>query len=244
MNEENQPKAKISLDEVVNQSFKYWKATLKFQFIFGILYFSIAFTFSSFLLNYFEIDEKLNNIIPLALKDIELFMKKAEALTSTKDYKTYEMFFIASLSLVYPLNIGFFKIYTLIDEKKNIASNELFEGYNGSAFFKFLGYFLFWGIINYFLKKTFFPASFLWVFITIFVGPLLYFTPMKMLEAINLSAKVALANWAIVLPCAIIAFLFSYSGFLLFFVGFLFTYPFWNAIIYTLFKRFFSIKFV
>lgn len=244
MNQENLPKAKITLDEVINQSFKYWKATLKFQLIFSVLYLSIAYILNSFLLKYFGINEELNNIIALGFKDFEMFIKKFEILISSNNYKIYEISLIASMSLIYPLNIGFFRVYTLFDEKKYISTNEIFDGFKGSTFFKLLGYFLFWGTFNYFLKKYFFPASFLWVFLTVFVGPLLYFTPMRMLEAINISAKVAWANWTIVLPCAIIAFLFSYSGFILFFVGFLFTYPFWNAIIYTLFKRFFSIKFV
>jgi len=43
MNQENLPKAKITLDEVINQSFKYWKATLSFQFVVTVLYFGIIF---------------------------------------------------------------------------------------------------------------------------------------------------------------------------------------------------------
>ena len=144
---------------------------------------------------------------------------------------------------MFPLFIGFFKIYSLIDEGKKPELSDIFDGYNGSNFFKFWGYAIFWNVV-FSLGIIFFLPGVFWVFITLFVSPLLYFTPMRLIEAINISAKVALANWAIVLPCAIIAFIFSYSGFLLFFVGFLLTFPFWNALIYTLFKKFFSIKFV
>ena len=51
----------------------------------------------------------------------------------------------------------------------------------------------------------FFIPGVLWVFL-LFCISVIVFTPMRMLEAINISAKVAWANWKIVLPCAIIAF--------------------------------------
>lgn len=243
MNEENQPKAKISLDEVVNQSFKYWKATLPFQFLVTVLYFGIIFI-SGYQLFQYYFGDKMHIFTPELLRKPIEFQNKIAELLKTENGSYFQIVMSLLKASLFPLFIGFFKIYSLMDEGKKPQISDILDGYNGSNFFKFWGYAIFWNVIFSFGMSFFFIPGIFWVFITILVGPLLYFTPMRMLEAINLSAKVALANWAIVLPCAIIAFLFSYSGFLLFFVGFLFTYPFWNAIIYTLFKRFFSIKFV
>lgn len=82
------------------------KATLKFQLIFSVLYLSIAYILNSFL-KYFGINEELNNIIALGFKDFEMFIKKFEILISSNNYKIYEISLIASMSLIYPLNIGF-----------------------------------------------------------------------------------------------------------------------------------------
>jgi hypothetical protein len=79
---------------------------------------------------------------------------------------------------------------------------------------------------------------------TIFVAPLLFFTPMNLIEAMKISFKVVAGNFFVIAACSILAIIFSYSGFFLFFFGLLFTFPFWNAIIYTLFKSYFRIKFV
>ena len=243
MNQENLPKAKITLDEVINQSFKYWKATLSFQFVVTFLYFGIIFI-SGFQLVQYYFGDKLYIFTPELLQDPIKFNLKIRELLATENGSYFQIVLSLLKASLFPLFIGLFRVYTLIDEGKKPNLSEVLDGYKGSNFFKLWGYAIFWNVIFSLGMSFFFIPGVLWVFLTVFVGPLLYFTPMRMLEAINISAKVAWANWKIVLPCAIIAFLFSYSGFILFFVAFLFTYPFWNAIIYTLFKKFFSIKFV
>jgi len=45
-----------------------------------------------------------------------------------------------------------------------------------------------------------------------------------------------------IMVCVIVAFLFKYLGFALFLIGGLFTFPFWNAMIYSLYKTVFSEK--
>ena len=243
MNQEvENKKNKISLDEIVNQSFKYWKATLNFQLIVTLLYFGILMIAGVQLVQYYFGDQ-LNTFTPELLQHPAKFNDKIRTMLATKNGSYFQLIVSLLKAAMFPLFIGFFKIYSLIDEGKKPELSDIFDDYNGSNFFKFWGYAIFWNVV-FSLGIIFFLPGVFWVFITLFVSPLLYFTPMRLIEAINISAKVALANWAIVLPCAIIAFIFSYSGFLLFFVGFLLTFPFWNALIYTLFKKFFSIKFV
>lgn len=236
-------KHKISLEEVVNQSFKYWKATLNFQLLVTLLYFGIILIAGVQLAQYY-FGDKLYDFNPALLQHPAKFNEKMRAMLSTENGSYFQLVISLIKAAMFPLFIGFFKIYSLIDEGKKPQLSDVFDGYNGSNFFKFWGYAIFWNVVFSLGMAFLFLPGFFWVYITLFVSPLLYFTPMRMIEAINISAKVAFANWVIVLPCAILAFIFSYSGFLLFFIGFLFTFPFWNALIYTLFRKYFSIKFV
>lgn len=242
----NEASRKISLDYVIKQSFKYWKSTLFYQLVFTIVYFSTLTIFLIFLYQYFEIGSKIIEVKPLLeSSNAETSANGYIELLSSSNVRNLVYFFsVVASALVYPLNIGFFKIYSLIDEQKPISLNYLFEGYLGNNFFKFLSYYLIWGTVFYLLKMSIFPFAFLWVAFTIFVAPLLFFTPMNLIEAMKISFKVVAGNFFVIAACSILAIIFSYSGFFLFFFGLLFTFPFWNAIIYTLFKSYFRIKFV
>ena len=244
MNSENNLSPhKISLQEVFNRSFFYWKSTLFFQAIVTLLYFGII-TIAGVQLFYYYFGDQLTTFTPELVADTNLFLSKINAMVNTENGSTFKIIIALIKASMFPLNIGLIKIYSLIDENKKPQFSDIFDGYNGSKFFKFFGYAIFWNMLFELGTQLFLFPGIVWVFMTLFVSPLLYFTPMRMFEAIRLSAKVVFANWAIILPCAIVAFLFSYSGFVVFFIGFLFTFPFWNAIIYTLFKKFFNIKFV
>lgn len=243
MNQEQLPKAKISIDEIINKSFYYWKSTLVFQFIISVLYFGLIIITGLQLWQYYFGDRMYLFTPELMQKPVE-FKQKIDELLLTENGGYFQLFISLIRASLFPLNIGLLKIYSLIDEGKKPQFSDILDGYSGSNFFKFWGYAVFWDVIFGFgLSLLFFPGIF-WAFITLFVSPLLYFTPMRMVEAIRISTKVIVGNWAVILPCVIVAFLFSYSGFIMFFVGFLFTFPFWNAMIYVLFKKFFSIKFV
>lgn len=244
MNDMNnsQPIHKISLEEVFKKAFFYWKSTLFFQFVVTVLYFGIT-LYAGVQLSKYYFGDKMTQFTPELLSNTKEFLNRISQLMQSENGSYFQIALALIKAAMFPLNIGLFKIYTLIDEKKTPQFSDILEGYSGSNFFKFWGYAIFWGVV-FQLGISFILPGVIWVFITLFVGPLLYFTPLRMMEAINLSAKVVFANWAVILPCAIVAFLFSYSGFMVFFFGFLLTYPFWNAIIYTLFKKYFNIKFV
>lgn len=244
MNETNNyPLNKISLDEIFKKAFFYWKSTLVFQFMVTLLYFGVT-LFAGVQLSMYYFGDKMSAFAPELLNKPEVFLSKINQLMASENGSYFQIALSLIKAAMFPLNIGLFKVYTLIDEKKTPSFSDILDGYSGSNFFKFWGYAIFWNVVFQLGASFLFVPGILWVLITIFVGPLLYFTPMRMMEAINLSAKVVFANLGVILPCAIVAFLFSYSGFVVFFIGFLLTYPFWNAIIYTLFKKYFNIKFV
>ena len=244
MNQENNilPQ-KISLEEILKKSFFYWKSTLSFQLIVTLLYFGIIIS-AGLQLFYYYFGEQAAMFTPELVANTKLFMAKINEMVNTENGSYFQIIIALIKASMFPLNIGLFKIFALIDENKKPQLSDIFDGYNGSKFFKFWGYAIFWNMLFQIGVNLFLIPGILWVLITLFVSPLLYYTPMRMFEAIQLSAKVFFGNWTIILPCAIVAFLFSYSGFVVFFIGFLFTFPFWNAIIYTMFKKFFNIKFV
>lgn len=82
----------------------------------------------------------------------------------------------------------------------------------------------------------------LWVMITVFVAPLMFFSNKRIFEAISLNIQALRKYFLEILVCVIVAVFFRYIGFTLFFVGGLFTFPFWNAMIYSLYKTIFSEK--
>lgn len=244
MNSEKNPnKSAISADQILKKAFFYWKSTLGFQLIVTVLYFSVTLIAGIQLAHYYFGDQ-LQNFTPELLQKPELFVGQMNALMASENGQYFQIVFPLIKAAMFPLGIGLFKVYSLLDENKKPAFSDVLEGYSGSNFFKFWGYSIFWTVVFQLGISLFFIPGILWVMATLFVGPLLFFTPIRMMEAINISAKVIKANWPVILPCAVVACLFSYVGLAVFFIGFLFTYPFWMAVIYTLFKKYFNIKIV
>jgi hypothetical protein len=83
---------------------------------------------------------------------------------------------------------------------------------------------------------------FVWVMITLFVAPLMFFQNKTIFEGIALNWKALKLYFIEILVCVIVAFLFKYIGFTLFLVGGLLTLPFWNAMIHSLYKTIFDEK--
>ena len=146
MNQENLPKAKITLDEVINQSFKYWKATLSFQFVVTVLYFGIIFI-SGFQLVQYYFGDKLYIFTPELLQDPIKFNLKIRELLATENGSYFQIVLSLLKASLFPLFIGLFRVYTLIDEGKKPNLSEVLDGYKGSNFFKLWGYAIFWNVI-------------------------------------------------------------------------------------------------
>ena len=119
MNQEvENKKNKISLDEIVNQSFKYWKATLNFQLIVTLLYFGILMIAGVQLVQYYFGDQ-LNTFTPELLQHPTKFNDKIRTMLATENGSYFQLIVSLLKAAMFPLFIGFFKIYSLIDEGKN-----------------------------------------------------------------------------------------------------------------------------
>ena len=244
MNTDNNPNTPvINAEQILKKAFYYWKSTLIFQFVVTVLYFSVTLIAGIQLAHYY-FGNQLNGFSPNLFQNPEVFVAKMNAIMASENGQYFQIVFPLIKAAMFPLGVGLFRIYKIIDEQKTPSFSDLLEGYRGANFFKLWGYSIFWTVVFQIGMSLFIVPGILWIMATLFVGPLLFFTPMRMMEAINISFKVVKANFVVIFPCAFVAFLFSYAGLMVFFIGFLFTYPFWNAVIYTLFKKYFNIKFV
>lgn len=232
---------KPGLDFILKQAFFYWNKTLVYQLKFSMIFFGIFLTSLFFFGERYGILEQ-NQMLAEAFKQgTKVYMEKIAELSATENYQMFTLAIWATMAFLYPLNLGMFQIFRKLDLKEKIELSDLFVGYNGLNFFKYLGYYIFWFLIYRFTIPTIFLAV-IWVAMTIFVAPLMFFTNKRIFEAISLNLKALRMFFVEIIVCVIVAVLFKYLGFTLFLVGGLFTFPFWNAMIYSLYKTVFSEK--
>ncbi|SDQ47026.1 hypothetical protein SAMN05421664_1722 [Chryseobacterium soldanellicola] len=238
---QNKYPQKPGIDFILKQAFFYWNKTLIFQLVFSIIYFAVFFTSIFFFASKYGIWEQNQALMEAFQESTQAYLQKAAELGTTENSRYFSYAFLGTIVFLYPLNLGFFKIFKKIDLNEKIELGDLFAGYSGINFFKYIGYFLFWILIYLMIAQTII-LPFLWVMITLFVAPLMFFTDKRIFEAMSLNFKALRMFFLEVSVCMIVALLFKYVGFMLFFVGGLFTFPFWNAMIYSLYKTIFTEK--
>ncbi|WP_426274779.1 hypothetical protein ACN9MN_10950 [Chryseobacterium sp. S-02] len=238
---QNKYPQKPGIDFILKQAFFYWNKTLVFQLMFSIVYFAVFLTSLFFFASKYGIWDQQQELMNAFKISTEAYIKKAAELGATENSRYFSYAFLGTLVFLYPLNIGFFQIFRKIDLKEKIELSDLFLGYNGLNFFKYVGYFLFWILIYFMIAQTII-LPFIWVLVTVFVAPLMFFDNRRSFEAISLNFKVLKSHFVEILVCVLVAFFFKYIGFAVFLIGGLFTFPFWNAMIYSLYKAVFSDK--
>lgn len=226
---------------ILKQAFFYWNKTLIFQLMFSIVFFAVFFTSMFFFAERYGIWEQNQELAEALKQGSKAYLEKLSELAATENYQMFSYAILGTSVFLYPLNLGLFQIFRKIDLNEKIELGDLFAGYKGANFFKYIGYYLFWAMIYRMGIPTVFLAV-LWVSVTIFVAPLMFFMNRGIFEAISLNFK-ALRIYSVQIWIGIlVAVVFKYAGFALFLVGGLFTFPFWNAMIYSLYKTIFSEK--
>ena len=238
---QNKYPQKPGIDFILKQAFFYWNKTLIFQLVFSIIYFAVFFTSIFFFASKYGIWEQNQALMEAFQESTQAYLQKAAELGATENSRYFSYAFLGTIVFLYPLNLGFFKIFRKVDLNEKIELGDLFAGYSGINFFKYIGYFLFWVLIYLMIAQTII-LPFLWVMVTIFVAPLMFFTDKRIFEAMSLNFKALRMFFLEIFVCVIVALLFKYLGFALFLVGGLFTFPFWNAMIYSLYKTIFAEK--
>lgn len=230
---------KIAVQQILKTAFSYWNRTLFYQVSFSLLYFSMFFLGYFYLFKYFGLWDEINQYSGLVQSDFPAFNKKMEEVAKLPQTQGFILGVFFLLALLNPLNVGFYKIYRKIDLQENIGMNDLFAGYLGWSFFKFFGFYLFW-IIIFIYANSLLLLGLVWVFITLFSVPLMFFRNANTIEGIRLTLKCIRKDFISIFVTVVVAIGFSLSGILLLGFGFLLTFPFWHAIVYTLYQHFFK----
>ncbi|WP_027378747.1 hypothetical protein [Chryseobacterium daeguense] len=238
---QNKYPQKPGLDFILKQAFFYWNKTLMYQLIFSIIYFAIFFTSIFFFASRYGILEQQQELMEAFKVSTQAYLAKANELGQSENSQYFSYAFLGTLVFLYPLNLGFFQIFRKIDLNEEIRLGDLFVGYNGFNFFKYLGYYLFWFMVYIMVLRTVILPVVL-VCATLFVAPIMFFMNKTIFESISLNFKALKMYFLEIVVCVMVSVLFKYIGFAIFFIGGLFTFPFWNAMIYSLYKTIFSEK--
>ncbi|KPH11932.1 hypothetical protein [Chryseobacterium sp. ERMR1:04] len=238
---QNKYPQKPGIDFILKQAFFYWNKTLIYQLMFSIIYFAIFFTSISFFAAKYGIWEMNQELVEAFKIGTSEYLAKTSEISQTDNYQKFMYGIFGTIIFLFPLNLGLFQIFKKMDLKEKIVIGDLFAGYNGLNFFKYIGYYIFW-FFTYLMVAQTIILPVVWVFITIFVAPLMFFTDKRIFEAISLNFKALKMYFLEIFVCILVAFFFKYLGFGLFLIGGLFTFPFWNAMIYSLYKTVFSEK--
>ncbi|WP_294321960.1 hypothetical protein [uncultured Chryseobacterium sp.] len=232
---------KPGLDFILKQAFFYWNKTLVFQLMFSIMYFGIFLTVLFMCDMKYGIIGEFNEVGKYMQDGMKAYVEQLNKLVATDNYQNFSLWIMGTTIFLYPLNLGFFQIYRKMDMGEKPELSDLFAGYNGLNFFRYISFYIFWYFIYRFTLPTVVLAL-AWVCITIFVAPMMFFMNKTIFESLSLSFKALKIYFLEILVCVMVAVIFKYIGFALFFVGGLFTFPFWNAVIYSLYKTIFSEK--
>lgn len=228
---------KTGIDKILKEAFSYWNQTLMYNIIFSLIYFSVSFIVLYYFGMKYGLLQKFEDIFPLALKNPTAYRTAAQEIMQTGEAMKFSYVLLAVFAFLYPLNLGLMKMFRKIDLKEKINFKDLFAGYNGTNFFIYASFFLFWYIIFEYAKLLVIPAV-LWVLVTLFCAPLMFFMDKRIMESIQLTIKALRGNFITVFVCVLVAILFRYIG-IFSIIGALFTFPFWNAMIYAMYKNFF-----
>jgi hypothetical protein len=231
--------SKPSLDLIFKDAFGYWKQTLLYQLLFSLLFFSVLFSVVSYAAQEFGILEQYMTIFNKNKGNIAHLQTDMQELVQTPGYMNLSWVIMATTVFLFPLNIGFFKIFRKIDLKEKVTIPDLFSGYSGINFFIYLSFYLLWSIIYTYTMPTI-VLGILWVLLTLFTVPQMFFENKRIFETIGVNFKVLKQHFLVIFVSVIAAVFIKYSGALLFGIGLLFTYPFFNAMIYSLYKHLFS----
>lgn len=231
-------KSQVNVGNICLEAFNYWWRTIFYQMFFGIVFFTIfmgVIYTAAVKLGLWE--QYLSSASQNILSDWPSYLSEMTAIVNSESYSTFYWIFIATLVFLYPLNLGFFKIYRKLDLNEKPSLNDLFAGYQGINFFIYTGFYLFWLSVYMMLFATLI-VPLIWIMVTLFSAPLSFFMNKGIFESIRISAKALRVFFVEILICCLIAFLFKYLGILTFF-GAVFTFSFWNAMIYSLYKNIF-----
>lgn len=227
-----------TIGNILKEGFTYWNKTLFYQLLMSLLYFSVIFLVTYYSAMHFGLMEQYANALGKLKDGQEAYLQEVRKISASEGYQKFYWIFTAAQVFLYPLNFGLFKMYRKIDLGQPIDIQDLFAGYLGSNFFIYTSFFLFWILIyNMMMPTVFLPV--VWVLMTVFSGPLMFFMNKRIFEGINLNFQALKKFPAEIIIYVLVAVAMRYAG-LLSIAGALFTFPIWTAIVYAMYNNMFS----
>lgn len=229
------------MDSVLKDAFFYWNKTLMYQIILSLLYFSVTILVLFYFSSRLGILDAFVNIVQQNKGDIEKMQQKINEFSMTPNFSTFSLIALGVKVFLYPLEMGLYKVYRKIDLKQEYDITDLFAGYSGVNFFIYISYYLFWYLIFSFAIQTI-VLGIVWILITLFVGPLMFFMNQRIFQGIALSWKALKSFFVPIVVGTLVAIAFKYFFFFTFFLA-VFTFYFPSAMIYALYKMIFKENF-
>lgn len=227
----------VGVDEILKKAFKYWSKTLVYQFVFSVLYLSIFVSVLMYFATEYGLLEQYISALSKSKEGVEVYEKEILKILENPNYITFYYIILATMVFLFPLNIGFFKIYRKMDLGEKPILNDLFAGYMGVNFFRFISFYLFWLIIFSYTAPTVL-LGIMWILITLFTAPLMFFMDKRIFESFTLNFYAIKRYTMLIFVGLLVAFVFKIVG-MMTIVLLPFTLPFTNAMIYTLYSHVF-----
>ena len=227
----------VGVDEILKKAFRYWSKTLIYQLVFSVLYLSI---FVSVLMHFateYGLLEQYISALSKSQDGVEVYEKEILKITENPNFINFYYIMLATTVFLFPLNIGFFKIYRKMDLGEKPILNDLFAGYMGVNFFRFVSFYLFWLIIFSYTAPTIL-LGIMWILITLFTAPLMFFMDKRIFESFTLNFYAVKRYTLLIFVGMLVAFVFKIVG-MMTIILLPFTFSFTNAMIYTLYSHVF-----
>lgn len=228
---------KLGISDIIKDAFHFWSKTILYQILFSLLYFSILFIILYFFAIRYGILEQYILLSEKLKQGVEAYREGVQQMSENPNFFKFQAVIVFTLSFLFPLNLGLMKMFRKIDLKEKLVLEDLFAGYSGSNFFIYFGYYLFWFMVYTYALSTIFLGV-AWVFITLFTAPLMFFNAKRIFESFSINLKALKLFPMPIFGAIIFTIIFKYGG-LFSIVGAVFTFPFWNAIIYALYRKIF-----
>lgn len=227
----------IGIDQILKNAFGYWNKTLIYQLLYGLLFLSILFSVYIYFADYYGILEQYFTLLSHPTDNITL-MQEVNKIAEDPNYAMLQYIQLATLVLLFPLQVGFYKMFRKIDLKEKFGMQDFLSGYTGVNFFIYTSFYLFWFIIFQYTILTLILGV-AWIFVTLFSTPLMFFQNKRIFETIRINFKVLTKNFVVIFVGVLVAFFFKLIiSFTI--IGIPFVMAFGNAMIYAMYQAFLS----
>lgn len=239
---DQKPTEQLRIGDILSRAFHYWSRTFVYQVMFALLFLSLLISVFMYALDYYGLFDSY-------VKSIEAFSKGAEGaaeyakiqqtIAANPNYSNFSWVLIITMVLLFPLHMGFYKMFRKIDDGEKVKSEDMFAGYLGVNFFIYSSYYLFWVLLLGIFSKIFIGLALLWIALTIFSAPLMFFRNVRVFESLGLNFNAWKVHFPAMLIATVVALALKFIG-LITMVGIIFVFGFSNALIYSLYREIFK----